>query len=405
MTAIPRGILAITLLVALATLVTPPHSPAFQKELKSKQGQLEKIRKEIEQYEKKIKEREKKENRTLEQLDDYGKQETLLKRLVRKLHAEEADLESSIKATTNTVSGLEAQLEHLKRQYAAYVRSAYTRGTIGDLELLATSQSVNQLFVRAEYLKRFSAHRKRDIDVIAAKRKALEDEQDLLARHLGRRQRLIADKSAEQGNLRKMTKKKKNLLAGIRRDKKNYQKEIARRKKDFEEIGRKIAALIEAEQKKKTAAGATRAHEPAGGGAFEAARGGIGWPVEGGRLLTGYGMQKHPVLRTLTENKGVDIGVPTGTRVSAVAGGEVSTIWWLPSFGNLVIVAHEGGYRTVYAHLGDIDVAEGQKVTPGQSLGRSGEGLSGPMIHFEVWKGRETLDPEKWLRSRGITRN
>lgn len=399
------GIASIALLVAVTALLAPSPSPAFQKELKSKQSQLEKIRKEIEQYEKKIRDREKKENRTLEQLDDYGKQEALLRKLVKKLHREEAELEASIKSTTNTVAGLEAQLEHLKKQYASYVRSAYTRGTTGDLELLATSQSVNQLLVRAEYLKRFSAHRKRDFDAITAKRRALQEEQDLLARQLGRRQRLIADKSAEQGNLRKMTKKKKNLLAGIRRDKKNYQKEIDRRRKDFEEIGRKIAALIEAEKKKKPAAGAARTAEAAGGGAFEAARGGIGWPVEGGRLITGYGMQKHPILKTLTENKGVDIGVPTGTRVSAVAGGEVSTIWWLPSFGNLVIVAHEGGYRTVYAHLADIDVEEGEKISSGQSLGRSGEGLNGPMIHFEVWKGRETLDPEKWLRSRGITRN
>ena len=393
-----------TILIAALAASAAAQAPSFQKELKSKQSQLEKLRKEISQYEKKIRDREKKENATLEQLDDYGAQETLLRKLVKKLHAEEADLEASINATTNSVSGLGAQIDHLKKQYAAYVRSAYTRGSTGDIELLLMSQSVNQLFVRAEYLKRFSAHRRRDLGVIAEKRRALEDQQDLLTRQLGRRQRLIADKSAEQGNLKKMTKKKKNLLAGIRRDKQNYRKEIDRRKKDFQEVGRKIAALIEKEAKKKAATPGAKTPEPAGGGAFEASRGGLGWPVEGGRVLTKYGTQQHPVLHTLTENKGIDISVPAGSRISAVAPGEVSTIWWLPSFGNLVIVAHEGGYRTVYAHLSDIDVEEGQTVAPGQSLGKSGEGLSGPMLHFEVWKGRDTLDPEKWLRSRGISR-
>jgi murein DD-endopeptidase MepM/ murein hydrolase activator NlpD len=397
--ALRTGLLALLVALAAAT------SPSFQKDLKSKQSQLEKIRREIAQYEKKIRDREKKESATLDQLDDYGRQETLLKKLVKKLHAEEADLEASIGETTNSVSDLEAQVDHLRRQYASYVRNAYTRGVTGDLELLLTSQSVNQLFVRAEYMKRFSEQRRRDLAAITEKRKDLQEQQDLLARQLGQRQRLIADKSAEQVNIRKMTKKKKNLLAAIRRDKKNYQKEIDRRKKDFADLEKKIAALIEEENRKRAASRGTKSPEPVGGGAFEAARGGLGWPVEGGRLVSKYGRQEHPVLHTLTENKGVDIAVPAGSRVSTVAAGEVSTIWWLPSFGNLVIVAHEGGYRTVYAHLSDIDVEEGDRVSAGQSLGKSGEGLNGPMVHFEVWKGRETLDPEKWLRSRGITRH
>lgn len=387
----------------LLSALSPGAAPAFQKDLKSQQSQLERLRKEISGYEKKIRDREKKENLTLDQLDDYGKQEALLRKLVKKLHAEEAELEASIEATTGSVAGLEGQIEQLKAQYAAYVRNAYVRGAEGDLELLVASKSVNQLFTRAEYLKRFSAQRKRDLEAIRAKRKDLREQQDLLSRQLGDRQRLIADKSAEQGKLRKMTTRKKNILASIRKDKKNFQKEIDRRKKDFRDLESKIAALIEAEKKKARKA-SPKAPAPAGGGAFEAARGGLGWPVDGGRLISRYGKQEHPVLKTITENKGVDIAVPLGSRVSAVAAGEISTIWWLPSFGNLVIVAHEGGYRTVYAHLADIDVEEGQKVASGQSIGRSGEGLSGPMVHFEVWKGRETVDPEKWLRSRGITR-
>ena len=398
------GALATALLAALFAAVAV--SPAFQKggkDLKSQQSQLEKIRKEITDYEKKIREREKKENKTLDQLDDYGKQETLLKKLVKKLHAEEARLEASIAATTGSVEDLEVKIKRLKEEYAGYVRNAYVRGADGDLEILVASKSVNQFFTRAEYLRRFSAQRVRDLEEIRGKRKDLRDQQDLLSRQLGERHRLIADKSAEQDRLKKATTKKKNLLVSIRQDKKNFQKEIDRRKRDFRDLEAKIAALIDAEKKKAPKKG-TKAPAPAGGGAFEASRGGLGWPVANGRLISSYGTHENPTLKTVSENKGVDIAVPLGSEVSTVAAGEVSTIWWLPSFGNLVIVAHEGGYRTVYAHLADIDVEEGQKVSAGQSLGRSGEGLSGPMVHFEVWKGRETLDPEKWLRSRGITR-
>jgi murein DD-endopeptidase MepM/ murein hydrolase activator NlpD len=72
-------------------------------------------------------------------------------------------------------------------------------------------------------------------------------------------------------------------------------------------------------------------------------------------------------------------------------------ITFLPSYGNLVILDHQNGYRTVYAHLAEIDVQEGQIVAEGESIGRSGDAMEGPRLHFEVWKDREKQNPESWL--------
>jgi murein DD-endopeptidase MepM/ murein hydrolase activator NlpD len=83
--------------------------------------------------------------------------------------------------------------------------------------------------------------------------------------------------------------------------------------------------------------------------------------------------------------------------VNAVAAGEVAMITWLPSYGNLVILNHANGYRTVYAHLGEIEVEKGQVVNEGETLGRSGDSLEGPRLHFEVWKDRDKQNPESWL--------
>ncbi len=87
----------------------------------------------------------------------------------------------------------------------------------------------------------------------------------------------------------------------------------------------------------------------------------------------------------------------SGSPVSAVADGEVAKIFWLPSFGNLIIMNHNNGFRTVYAHLSDILVAEGQTIKEGDLIGESGESLDGPRIHFEIWKEREKQNPELWL--------
>jgi septal ring factor EnvC (AmiA/AmiB activator) len=390
---------AILLLVMLTATVSSLYA---QGEIRKNQTQLKKLRSEIKSYESKIKEKEKKENATLGQLDNYTRQERLLRSLTRKLQKEENELKQSVAATKGAIDELTEQIEHLKKQYAGYVRSVYRKGSAGDLELLLTSASVNQFVLRSEYLKRFSLQRKRDLDSIASKRAELEEKKSLLDAQLAAQQKLIAEKAAEKERLRKLSNRKKNVLASIRRDKQNYRKEIDRRKKDFKEVEKKIAALIEAAARKRnSSAGSTVAP---GGGKFSVSRGKLLWPVNGGKVLTKFGNQKHPVLNTITESKGIDIGISSGSPISAVADGEVSTIWWLPSYGNLVIVAHDGDYRTVYAHLSDINVDEGDAIRGGQVIGRSGEGLNGPMLHFEVWKGRKTEDPEKWLMSRRISR-
>ena len=89
--------------------------------------------------------------------------------------------------------------------------------------------------------------------------------------------------------------------------------------------------------------------------------------------------------------------------MEVVADGEVAKIFWLPSFGNLVILNHNNGYRTVYAHLSEIAVEEGDAVREGSVLGKSGESISGSVLHFEIYKDRDKLDPEQWLSSRGVS--
>jgi murein DD-endopeptidase MepM/ murein hydrolase activator NlpD len=89
--------------------------------------------------------------------------------------------------------------------------------------------------------------------------------------------------------------------------------------------------------------------------------------------------------------------VDAGSTVVAVAQGEVARIWWLPSYGNLIILNHYNGYRTIYTHLAEIFVTNGQKLVEGDRIGVSGESLDGPRLHFEIWKEREKQNPERWL--------
>ncbi len=372
-------------------------------DLKKKQSQLEKLRKEIETYDKKINESEKKERSTLELLAIYDRQSGLIKKLIKNLHERETTLKKDITETKQKIDELGEQLRYLKNHYANYVTMAYKNGHTYDLELLIASKSFNQLLVRSEYLKRFSSQRKEDLNKIDSKQRNHEEQNIFLQHQLAEQKLLIEEKKKEEKRLTGKLKERKKLLADIRKNKQNYKREIDRRKQDAREIEQIITKLIEEDRKKQEKLSKKEDELVEPGVGFAAKRGRLRWPVANGKLASRFGLQQHPTLGTMTQNTGIDIAVPIGTNVHVVDDGEVSKIYWLPSFGNLVIVNHKNGYRTVYAHLSEIFVNEGSKVKEGHQLGKSGDSIYGSVLHFEIYKGREKLDPEKWLHKQGLS--
>ena len=130
------------------------------------------------------------------------------------------------------------------------------------------------------------------------------------------------------------------------------------------------------------------------------AEGALDWPVRG-EVVGRFGQEKHPKWGTLTMNNGIDIAVPVGTAVHAVGKGRVDYVSDdFGTYGQIVIINHGDGYYTLYGHLSAIAVSVGNEVAPGQTVGRSGEtgSLKGPVLHFEVRKGGQSLDPLQWLQ-------
>jgi murein DD-endopeptidase MepM/ murein hydrolase activator NlpD len=387
-------------LILLLLLFAPPFfgAGATQDEIRKKQAELQSLRSQIREFEDRIGQQQKNERETLELLDSYDRKGTALRRLIGKLRSEEKDLQRSIETTRAELRRLEDQLKFLREHYARYVSSAYKSGRLHDLELLLSSASVNQIYVRAEYLRRFTEQRRRDAEKISAKRSQVEETQAKLQTQLGEERRLIAEKAAEEDRLASLAADRKDVLQRIRKDRRQLQREFDRKTKAARQLEDLITNLIAQEQARKEAQAKGRLPQPPpAGGGVEARKGRLRWPVPEGSIVARFGNQRHPTLKTITQNTGIDIAVPAGSPVSAVAEGEVTTIWWLPGYGNLIIVDHGAGYRTVYAHLSEIGVSEGQRVKEGDLLGASGESLEGPRLHFEIWKDRDKQNPELWL--------
>jgi len=123
------------------------------------------------------------------------------------------------------------------------------------------------------------------------------------------------------------------------------------------------------------------------------------WPVRG-RVTSPFGAR---VLNGRTEfHTGIDIGAPTGTNIVAAESGLVSYTGYMRGYGNIVIIRHNGGYSTVYAHNSVNLVKKGQSVKKGNIIGKVGKtgNATGPHLHFEVRSIGKPCNPLPYLQNK-----
>lgn len=113
------------------------------------------------------------------------------------------------------------------------------------------------------------------------------------------------------------------------------------------------------------------------------------------RLVSGFGMRRHPLLGQLRLHTGIDWAASIGTPVVSSGDGRVVSVAVHGEFGNTVVLDHGAGWRTLYGHLSSTQVVAGDCLSRGAIIGKVGAtGLaSGPILHFEVHRGGQPIDP------------
>ena len=122
------------------------------------------------------------------------------------------------------------------------------------------------------------------------------------------------------------------------------------------------------------------------------------WPVYG-YIRSGYGWRTHPLRRKRQFHKGIDIPAWIGAPVQATADGYVEFAGYGGGYGWMIVISHKFGYKTIYAHLSEIEVTQSTRVFKGQIIGKIGNsGLStGPHIHYEILRRRKAVEPTQFL--------
>jgi len=323
-------------------------------------------------------------------------------------HKEITRLDTRIGRTLGEVTGLRGEIQQLQKQRAGQelalsrrlqaMYKVHAQG--GALPLLLSGDDPVARAVAVRHLTSLAALDARLIQEYRGTSDRLDDRR----RREEARQRELADLKSdaqrEQTDADRDAAKRRVLLARVRDERTYHERMVG----ELTEATRRLEAFIgdlQAKQRRLARVPPPKGAVVPPGVGFGTLRGRLPWPTEG-RIIAAFGAQVHPRFGTRTFRNGVDIEANEGKDVAAVFGGHVVYTGWFKGYGNLIILDHDNEYYTLYAHMAEIGVKEGDDVRQGQRIGTVGDtgSLDGPRLYFEVRYQGKPQDPEQWLRQR-----
>lgn len=306
------------------------------------------------------------------------------------------DLDEQLDLTRNDLQRSIQSLGEARARLRKRLRSIYKYGPASEIEVVLSHDSFAQLIARWDFLQMVAEQDRQLMEDVRDRKEKVETLEGRLQGHLTQIDRTTKQTTGESKRLSSLARQRASQVQTIKTQRESYEAAAA----EAERTARNIARLLATLEQKRRAAEAGGKPVPAYSGDFARGEGALEWPVRG-QLVGKFGPETHPRFGTTINNNGIDIAADVGTPVRSVAKGRVEyTSDDYASYGPIVIIDHGDGYRTLYAHLSEINVGVGQEVTGGQIIGRVGDAgsLKGPMLHFEVRKGGAALDPAGWLK-------
>lgn len=394
------------------------------KSLAQSRSALEKKRKKIENdikyTESLLKQTQQKQNTSVDALQKIAAGIEAREQLVQTLGTEIAVLDSSLATGRRESLRLQQLLEKQKQAYSGLVRAAFVhRRQQSSLMAVLSSPNPGALLRRRQYVERMARLRQQRVHSIQETNTHLTKQLQQLDTLRQEKQVALSEQQIQAQRLEQERLRKEALIVQLKGKEKELKKRLSRRQGEALALAKKIESVIAAEIKaarlreeraakeRETKAKETGSKAPipaapesvALGNDFSSNRGRLPWPVKHGLVTGKFGTHPHPVFQHVTiKRDGVDISTQKGEKALAVFRGEVSAVFALEGYQNVVIVRH-GTYLTVYGNLEQILVRKGQTVKTGDPLGTvyldEEEGKSA--LHFRVMNGQTPENPQSWI--------
>ena len=303
----------------------------------------------------------------------------------------------------------EAQYEedHQRERWLTRVRAMEEGSTLNYIQVLFDATSFSDLLTRIDLVNEIIEYdRNLEASYVAAREavEILEAEAEVMfALNEVSRTELEIKKAQLEADIESANQ----LIADMEQDIESYKELLALEEAEEASVMAEIAALeaeyAEAKAREEAAWLAQQQQQQQGSGSGSSGNAGVTgnsgtylWPSYTSAVSSYYGYRIHPVYGYYKFHYGVDISAAGGTDIWAITDGTVITSTYGSGYGNYVVIRHDDGNYSLYAHMSSRAVSVGQYVSRGQVIGLVGTtGVStGYHIHFEVWNSSQNkMDP------------
>ena len=377
-------------------------SKEIQKDINSRNRELNTLRNEIKNIEERLIDKNKEATQNTEILIDLTNKISLTEKLIRSLGREEKNISNIIQNIDFQIDELENHLVKLKNQLIKRLQYLYMHGRQGVLETILSSSNWNSAIYKIKYLDILSKHEQKVRKEMNETLNALDLKKTKRKNELNQKNNLLKEKKKESNKLEDDKKSRNKILNVIKIEKNKLEKNRQEKTQlivEMEKLIKKLYSDKNAMKKREEELARIRSMQKLSTtGNFAKMKGKLPWPIQG-RVIGNFGIIKNKETGTITENVGIDIKASSGSKVKSVLDGVVSTITFIRGHGNIVIIDHGGGFSTVYAHIDKINVIENEYVQIGDEFAVIASPNSGSTakLHFEVWGNQKKLNPVKWL--------
>lgn len=357
------------------------------------------------------------------------------KRYIVAMNQDVEAIDRELSALQRQLNRLQRDLKEKKNKYEASVQYLYKNRSIEEkLMFIFSAENLAQTYRRLRYVREYATYQRLQGQEIQKKQKQVEDKKKELTQVKAAKENLLKEREQEKSKLEQEEKQQRALVDSLKKKQKGLQNAIAKKRREANELNTRIDRLIAQEiekarrraqeeakreaaarkkQQKVQTATATHSSKAAPlesfsmnkadrelSGSFAGNKGRLPMPITGPYMITShYGQYAVAGLRNVKlDNKGIDIQGKPGAQARAVFDGRVAAVFKLNGLFN-VLVRH-GAYISVYCNLSVASVKSGDMVKTRQPLGTifsDGTDNGRTILHFQLRKEKEKLNPEPWL--------
>ncbi|UCC38862.1 MAG: peptidoglycan DD-metalloendopeptidase family protein [Candidatus Aminicenantes bacterium] len=388
----PCKITARVLLIAIiltSLFLSLPSIP--QQDISEYEKRLAKLAEQIKELQAKIKKGEKEETSILSRLDKIGLNKRLIRKEISLYNTRLEKANKELATIKRSISELKKKLEGEKKSIEKILVTMYKFGKFSFLQSIFQAKDMGTFISENKRLTLLAQYQR---DIISGYVNTLTElNTNEEAQEAKKEEISTLNQNAKQKNqeLAAQERKNKALIREIKRDRSTHIQTLEEYKERSEQLQIFIKNLLEKE-----------VSLPFPLVPLYEKKGKLPWPVEG-KLITRFGIQRHPRFKTITMNNGIEISPgKKGIIVKSVHPGKVVYSDYFKGYGNLIIIDHGMTYYSLYGHCSDFLAKKGEFVKAQHPIAFVGDfgSLEGVSLYFEIRFKTKPLDPLQWLRRR-----